>query len=266
MLGPVRTATISEVIARIDEEAASAPDGALAFDGDGTLWSGDVGEDFFAALIEAERVLRPAHEALAREARAEGLDASGSPTDLARRIHAAYIAGTFPEERVCEIMTWAFAGWRASDVDAFARDVLSAVGLEARLHHEAIRIVEHARTRGLDVYLVSASPRAVVHAAARIVGIEAARIASATEVTDAAGVVLCEVDRPIPYGPGKVKRLRDKLRGRPLLSAFGDNAFDVALLSAARVPIAIRPKARLVDRAAEVPGLATLERLERPAT
>jgi phosphoserine phosphatase len=258
----VRTATVTEIVARIDEEAARAPGGALAFDGDGTLWSGDVGDDFFAALLASKRITRAAHDALITEAVAEGVDAEGSASDVGHRIHKAYLAGRFPEERVCEIMTWAFAGWSRADLDAFADDVVRDVGLAGRLHGEALRVIEHATSRGIDVFVVSASPRAVVHAAARVVGVDVARVVSATERVDGE-MVVTEVHRPIPYGPGKVTRLREKLGARPLYGAFGDNAFDVALLRESRVPVAIRPKARLVERAAEIDGLVVLERVER---
>ena len=67
------------------------------------------------------------------------------------------------------------------------------------------------------------------------------------------------VERPIPYGPGKVTRLREHLGAeRSLYAAFGDNVFDVALLSTARVPVAVRPKPRLRAQAAQVPGLVEL--------
>lgn len=261
MLDVVRTATVSEVIARIDAEAARAPGGAVATDGDGTLWSGDIGEDFFAALLQGDRLLATVHEPLAREAEGAGLATDGSAVEIAHRIHAAYLAGTFPEERVCEIMTWAVAGWRADDVDAFAEEVVRAVGLATRLHGEAVRVVEHARSRGVPVHLVSASPRPIVFAAARLVGIDLDHVTAATEETDRDGTVLPSVHRPIPYGEGKVKRLREKLGDRPLYAAMGDNAFDVALLNASRTPIAIRPKARLVARADEVADLVVLEQL-----
>ncbi len=237
------------------------PGGAIAFDGDGTLWSGDIGEDLFEALLEGGRIEEVAHAALAREAEAEKLSTEGGAVAIARRIHAGYAAGTFPEERVCEIMTWAFAGWPGPEADAFADRVLDKVGLEGRLHPEAIRVVEWARSVGVTTYLVSASPRAVVHQAARRVGIAATNIASATEERDVRDVILASVVRPIPYGNGKVMHLRAKLGARPLYAAFGDNAFDVAMLREARTPVAIRPKPRLVERAAEVPNLVTLERL-----
>jgi phosphatidylglycerophosphatase C len=256
----VRTATVADVIGSIENHAREAPGGAVAFDGDGTLWSGDIGEDFFAALLVEDRLTQTARDALAREAAAEGLDTAGSPVEIAHRIHAAYLAGTFPEERVCEIMTWACAGWTRDELDAFATRVMGELGLPARLHGEALRVARWAEERGIAVFLVSASPRAIVDAAARVLGVAVAGIAAATEAVDDRGVVLPSVERPIPYGPGKVTRIREKLGARVLYAAFGDNAFDVALLREAKVPVAIRPKPRLVDRAAEVPDLVILDR------
>jgi phosphatidylglycerophosphatase C len=256
----VKPVTVAEIITLLEEHVAREPGGAIAFDGDGTLWSGDIGEDFFEALLEDGNLSEVAHEALVREAEAERLETSGGAVAVARRIHAGYLAGTFPEERVCEIMTWAFAGWRHDEAEAFAEKVLVKVGLDGRLHTEALRVVAWAREHGVTTYLVSASPRAVVEQAARRVGIELPNVASATEERDAKGVIVASAVRPIPYGPGKVMHLRAKLGARPLYAAFGDNAFDVAMLREARTPVAIRPKPRLVERAAEVPGLLVLER------
>lgn len=257
----MKPVTVVEVLALLQEHVAREPGGAIAFDGDGTLWSGDIGEDFFEALLEDGNIEEVAHAALAREAEAEKLETSGGAVAIARRIHAGYLAGTFPEERVCEIMTWAFAGWPHEEAEAFAEKVLVKVGLEGRLHDEATRVVAWAREHGVATYLVSASPRAVVEQAARRVGIDLANVASATEERDSKGVIVTSVVRPIPYGAGKVMHLRAKLGARPLYAAFGDNAFDVAMLREARTPVAIRPKPRLVDRAAEVPGLLVLERV-----
>jgi phosphoserine phosphatase len=46
-----------------------------------------------------------------------------------------------------------------------------------------------------------------------------------------------------------------------LLAAFGDNAFDVALLAEASVGVAVRPKDALRARAGEVSGLVELARV-----
>lgn len=256
----IATATVGEVTAAIDEARAGAPGGAIAFDGDGTLWSGDIGEDFFVALLERE-LHDDAHEALAREAAAASIDTSGTAREIAHRLHAAYLAGTFSEERICEIIAWAPAGWSDTDLDRFCEEVVVRIDLRARLHREALRVVEHARRAGVDVYLVSASPRPIVEAAARIVGIDLHNVTAVREVRDERGIVRTDVHRPIPYGEGKVTRLREMLGpDRPLYAAFGDNAFDVPMLREAAVSIAIRPKERLLQRAAEVPGLRTLAR------
>lgn len=258
----MKTVTVDELISTIDEAARHEPGGAIAFDGDGTLWSGDVGEDFFVALIE-DGIHASAHEALVREASAEQIDTSGSAREVAHRIHVAYAEGTFPEERVCEIMTWVAAGRPRAELDRFCGEVVEAVGLRKRLHQEAIHVVEHARRVGLDVFLVSASPRAIIEQAAKIVGIDRDNTIAVREICDGAGIVQTAVERPITYGPGKVTRLRERLGPtRVLYAAFGDNAFDVPMLRECRIPVAIRPKARLVDRAAEVPALVVLDRAQ----
>jgi phosphoserine phosphatase len=256
----VQPITPPQAISAIEALAQRAPGGAIAFDGDGTLWAGDIGDDYFTAILE-HGVLDVAREALVREAEREGVDSRGTPREIAHRIHAAYLAGAFPEERVCEIMTWVSAGRERAELDSFCAGVLERVGLRERFHREALSVLEHARRVGWAVYVVSASPRAMVGQAARLLGIAPEHTVAVGEVFDERGVVTCAVERPIPYGPGKVSRLRDKIGARPLYAAFGDNAFDVPLLREASVRLAVRPKARLLDRAAEVPGLMVLERL-----
>jgi phosphatidylglycerophosphatase C len=176
---------------------------------------------------------------------------------VARRIYDAYVAGRFPEERVCELMTWCFAGWTRARVQHFARDVVERVGLPARLHREVLHVLERARAAGIETVLVSASPVAVVLEAGGAVGFDEAHVVAAHPRFDA-DVMRAEVERPIPYGAGKVSRLHERIGDRTLYAAFGDNAFDVALLSSARVPVAVRPKPKLRDRAHEVPGLVEL--------
>ncbi len=258
----MQTATVDEIIRAIDEAARTQPGGAVAFDGDGTLWSGDIGEDFFEAALG-----RGPHEVtrspLAREAVEAGVEVAdgASAHDLAHAIHAAYLAGKFPEERICEIVAWIAGGWTQDDLRAFCKSTVEAIGLRSRLHGEAIRVLRHADSVGIEAYLVSASPLGIVEAAAEVVGIPLERVTAVTERV-VNGVVECGVVRPIPYGEGKVTNLRGRIGlGRPLYAAFGDNAFDVALLRSAQNPVAIRPKQRLVERAHEVPGLRILERI-----
>jgi phosphoserine phosphatase len=67
-----------------------------------------------------------------------------------------------------------------------------------------------------------------------------------------------DVVRPIPYGPGKIHQLEARIGKRPLLAAFGDNVFDVPMLEAARVAVAVDPKPRLLARLKEMPTFAPL--------
>ncbi len=258
MLGRVNLQSGDEVLTHIESIARTRPGGVIATDGDGTLWSGDVGEDLFHAFLGRGRGAPPALDGFRREARAYQLSDAGTGVEVARRIYAAYLDGRYPEERVCELMAWCFGGWMADELRRFAYDVVERGGLSTRVHGELARVLDSARSAGIAIILVSASPRAVVVEAASRVGIAEDHVV-ATETPVAAGIVQPEVNRPIPYGEGKVARLLERIgRDREVVAAFGDNAFDVALLSCAYVRVAVRPKARLRARAHEVEGIVEL--------
>jgi phosphatidylglycerophosphatase C len=249
-----------QIIARIEEASRQHPGGVLAFDGDGTLWDGDVGEDFFHAFVAHGDIRAPAHAQMVQEATEHGRPAGGTGKELAARIYKDYLAGLFPEERVCELMTWICADWTYAEVDAFAGEVLARGGLEARLHKEVRRVVRWAEKSAIEVFLVSASPWAIIDHAARFLGLDDAHVVAAhPQYVD--GKMVASVHRPIPYAAGKVVNLRARLgQTRPLYAAFGDNAFDIALLSEAFIPVAVRPKPRLRERAGEVKKLVEIAR------
>ncbi len=252
--------TAAAVVARIEAARRARPGGAIAFDGDGTLWSGDVGDDFLRAFLAKGRVEPPAAAAMRALADKHGILAPASGSGLPAALYEAYIAGSVPEEPTCEMVAYACAGWLEAEVIAFARDVVTRGGMRARLHAETVSLVEWAAREKIEAFVVSASPSVVVREAARDLGFDAAHVLAATVVvTD--GVVSAEVLSPIPYGEGKVTRLTEKTGARPLYAAFGDNVFDVPLLRAAEVAVAVRPKARLVERAGDVPGLVELAAL-----
>ncbi|CAM3502534.1 HAD family hydrolase [Corallococcus sp. ZKHCc1 1396] len=253
----MRMEQVDETLERIRREVARTPDGVLAFDGDGTLWSGDVGDDLFLALLEHGGVRPEARVALERLGALHGVEAHPDAVTLARGLFAAFEAGRLPEKDTYEMMAWVFAGWHADEVRGFAHDVVARKGVAGRIHPEALRVVEWARGQGVDCYVVSASPRAVVEAAVREVGLTAEFVLACTP-REENGRLLTSVFDPVPYGPGKVSCLRQRT-DRPLCAAFGDNVFDLDLLAAARVPVAIRPKPRLRERASELPALVQLQ-------
>jgi len=254
----VQVQTAEAVWARIEALARAEPGGVVATDGDGTLWQGDVGEDLFHAFIRSGRVEPPALEALRQNALTHGVSDAGTGVDIAHRIYEAYLGGRFPEPRICEMMAWCFAGWRRDEVRALARDVVAGCGLAGRLHPEVLNLIEKARAAGVGVLLVSASPVAVVVEAAGLVGIDADSVIAARPMHDG-DIVVADVEHPIPYAAGKVTRLRERIAGgQTLYAAFGDNAFDAPMLAASRIPVAVRPKARLRACADSVPGIIEL--------
>ncbi len=252
----MRTERVEETLERIRREAELAPGGVLAFDGDGTLWSGDVGDDLFLALLEHGGIRPEAQEALERLAASHGFAPGVPPRELAHQLFAAFEAGRIPEKDIYAMVAWLFAGWRVDAVREFASDVVVRRELRRRIHPETRRVVEWAQGQGIGCYVVSASPLAVVEAAVRELGMDAANVLACTPRTEA-GTVLPGIIEPLPYAAGKVRCLRERT-SQPLYAAFGDNVFDLELLAASRVPVAIRPKPRLRARAAELPSLVQL--------
>jgi phosphoserine phosphatase len=259
----VRLQTPDDVWGRIEALARAEPGGVVATDGDGTLWSGDIGEDLFHAFVEHGRVEPASLEALRCDARDHALSDAGSGPDIARRIYVAYAEGRFPEPRVCELMVWCFAGWTREEMRSFARNVVDKSGLAARLHGEVLHVLERVRAAGIEAFLVSASPIDVVLEAGSRVGFDERHVVAA-HPRYRGDVMVAEVESPIPYGEGKVSRLFERIgAGGSIYAAFGDSGFDVPLLSRARVPVAVRPKPQLRKRASEIHGVVELARAEK---
>lgn len=246
---------------RLREAAGASPSGVVAFDGDGTLWSGDIGEDFLEALLAEDAFSARAGALFTADAARFGVPAREGAKAQLTAIFEAYGHGRFPEDRICELIALAVAGRASSEIAAFSTRLVETRGLRSRLHGESVALLDEARALGLEAFVVSASPRPIVVAAARLVGVDPAHVLAAT-AHEEGGVSTDAIDAPIPYGPGKVVRLRGAIGDRVLVLAAGDNVFDLAMLGEAAVPVAIRPKQRLLARSAEVPRLVALE----PAT
>src|SRR5688572_8622341 len=67
----------------------------LAFDADGTLWSGDVGIDNFEALLERSAILPIAASTLRDEASSSNLPLAQGATAQARILYEAYLRGAY---------------------------------------------------------------------------------------------------------------------------------------------------------------------------
>ena len=238
-----RGVTASELIQELERRRVPGVN-ALAFDGDGTLWSGDVSEDVFSRAVTSELLRDAARPALVEAAAQFSIATTGSASDIAARLFAAYAHGAYPEREVCEMMTWCYAGWTLDELRRFARQALLDVGLAARLNASIGPVLAWARAEGLPTYLVSASPRTIVELAAEHWQIPSTHIlASDAELNGE--VIAPRMNGPVPYGESKC-RVRDRLmNGATWLASFGDNVFDLEMLHAAHLGVAVRPKPAL---------------------
>lgn len=190
---------------------------AVAFDADGTLWRGDVGEDFLrkAALEErypAMKGRRGLFEEYERRVAADPASAYAFCVELLEGASEAEVRG---------------------DGQAFfdAR-------FKGRIFQAAKTLTAALAKAGYDVWVVSASPHWQVVPGALALGIPEERvIAVSCAVTD--GVLRLPVVQPVPCFEGKVRQLQS--RGiRPVL-ALGNGELDLPMLAYAERAIAVAP-------------------------
>jgi phosphoserine phosphatase len=247
----------ARVIALLEQARQPGASG-LTFDADGTLWSGDVGEDVFDSACEEGLLREEARPGLVAVAEAHALPTAGTPSELARAIHQAYRRGLVDELLTCEVMTWGYAGLTTTELVDFARHALTRKGLAARLHAVLAPMFDFARREGLRVIVVSASPALVVAEGLRLASIEVDELAGAPSAVEGGRIVPGLAGR-VPYGPEKVIVGKRLLTGHDWLGTFGDNAFDAEMLRAARIGVAVHPKPALRARLAELPNTVVLE-------
>lgn len=253
---------VGELTALLGEQ--DPKDAIMAFDGDGTLWSGDLGEDLFHAALRESYLLDAARPALLAEVERHGVALGGEPGDangLARALFASYLAGHYPERDTCAMMTWCYAGRSLEDVRALAAAVLKAEKLQARLTPELAPILDWARSRGVRCVLISASPRVIVEPAGEYWGFKSDDVAAATPAVVAGRVAPALAGR-VPYAEGKLSAGKQLFGAARWLASFGDNVFDIDMLRAAELGVAVRPKPKLAPQLSEL-GLRLLAEAPR---
>jgi phosphoserine phosphatase len=252
--------TSDEVLARLAEARRGMPHGVVASDADGTIWDGDVGFDLFGALLAERGVREAARDALAAEARSIGIAAEGDANALATALFAAYGEDRYPHDRAFAMMAWAFAGWHRDELRAFCDWVLDRGGIEERVRPGLRAVFAWAKDNGVDAYVVSASPIEMVLAATARMGLASNRVVAMTPAVDPSGVLQPRLSGPIVYGEGKLAALELTRPGASLLAAFGDSAYDAAMLRVAQVPVAVTPAPALAAIAGTIERLVVLGR------
>jgi phosphoserine phosphatase len=125
--------------------------------------------------------------------------------------------------------------------------VVSHDDVAGRIQREIVPVLEFARERRIRSVLISASPRTVVEAAGALLGFGPHDIAAATPKV-VGGLVVAEMDGPVPYAEDKLTSGRQLFGQTRWLAAFGDNVFDIDMLTTAELGVAVRPKPRLREK------------------
>jgi phosphatidylglycerophosphatase C len=246
-----------ELVARLAVLKGSRREAALAFDADGTLWTGDVGEDVFEAFANDGLLREEARPALAALMEQFGLDSSGDANALGAALLYATHGGFIERLPAYEAMTWGYAGFTVEEFVTRAREAIEGLGMADRLQRELTPVLEWARSERVSTIVVSASPRLVVEAALELSGIAVNAVEGGRPRTEN-GVIVPLMSTPLPYGPVKRAVALAHVREDALLASFGDSDYDLALLESARLGVLVRPKPGLKRLAAERPSLVSL--------
>jgi phosphoserine phosphatase len=190
------------------------PPGVAAFDADGTLWEGDIGEEVLRELIARRHLVEPP------------VDPWGEYEALVKRDPAAGFAFS---GRVMHGLSEALL--RELSAEIFARTVAAQVFPGMRW------LLGELRRLGWEIYVVSASNRWSIEVAVATLGVPATRVrALDVEVVD--GKLTERVYEPIPTLGGKATLLLAAAGRAPDL-AFGNSVLDVPLLLSAGIPVAV---------------------------
>lgn len=200
------------------------------FDADGTLWSEDIGEAFFRWLIAGHLL----------------------PTiDCTKDVYAEY------EERVAanraDGYSWAVQamdGISETSIDLWSRQFAAAW---PNYRPEMVALAHGMAVAGVEVWLVSATNRWTVAAAARRMKLDPTRvIAMSVEVQD--GRLTNRPELPLICNAGKVEAIDNIIGRRPDL-VFGDSMGDFEMMEAAVQPLVVgrndRPANALVTLAGQ---------------
>jgi phosphoserine phosphatase len=211
LLAPPVRALLDDLLTRPGQGSA------VAFDADGTLWRGDVGEELLRWLA-AEQLLpsaqgrRGIYEEYERRLKVDPADAFA---------YAVEIMEDLPEGELVDLCGGFFRRRFEGRVYPWVRQVLPALA-----------------QAGYELWIVSASPLWPVIAGANFLGVSPARVIG-VECARSQGRLTRDVLRPVPCGEGKVARLKEK-GVRPVL-AVGNGDLDLPMLAWSERALVVAP-------------------------
>lgn len=198
---------ISEIRDQIDQALEGVKNPVAAFDADGTLWSHDAGEQFFEFEFKNQLV--------------EGL-----PEDP--WAHYRHLKSEVSKEAAYLWLAQINAGKTLDEVRQWALDCLEA-HKPTPIFPEQKAIIEHLQSKGVDVYVVTASIKWAVEPGAALYGIDHDHVIGITTRIEN-GIVTTEQGGPITYREGKVSGLLEKTNGIAPFYAAGNTEGDLPLL------------------------------------
>ncbi len=210
------------------ESVLSLKPRVVTFDCDGTLWSGDAGEGFFAWELDQDQERRLVPEPVARWARSR---------------HTDYLAGQVAEEIMCGEMVTMHRGLREEVVQQ-ACDAYFSQAIGASIFPEMHELVRCLLASGCEVWAVSSSSQWIIRSAMPFFGIPQNHILAAETAIDN-GIITDRLIR-VPSGPGKPEAIRKAINGA-LDCAFGNSIWDREMLDLSKHPFVINPNPNLKE-------------------
>jgi phosphoserine phosphatase len=195
-----------------------------AFDCDGTLWSGDVGERFFDWELRENHVFPDDRK---RE----------SLSKLWRDRHAAYKRGEVDEKTMCGEMVTLHEGISEKQLMQ-ATTLFFDQFFVVQIFSEMRELIRRLHENGCEIWAVSSSNEWLIRAAMRHFSIPADRILAGKVELD--GEVASNRLIRVPSGPGKPQALRE-VAGKEIDCAFGNSRWDAEMLAMAKHAFAVNP-------------------------
>jgi HAD superfamily phosphoserine phosphatase-like hydrolase len=189
-----------------------------AFDCDGTLWSGDVGEGFFTWELK------------------QGIVSAAVATSMRSR-YADYKAGKVSEDDMCGEMVTMHKGMPETALLRATSDYFEN-SFPGHIFPEMRELVGRLQQNDCDVWAVSSSNEWLIRAGMKHFGIPDNRIlAASVEIDD--GIITDRIVR-LPSGPGKPLALRE-VAMKDIDAAFGNSRWDTEMLAMAKHAFAVNP-------------------------
>jgi len=218
MLHPTITPEFEAALRRVIDETAGESRRVATFDGDNTLWDGDIGEAFLRWLIAGGHLL--------------GVDGIDVWEEYEARVAADRVAGY---------------GWAVQVMQGLPEDRLRGWARQFSYSWPAWRdgmraVVKFLDDSGVEVWIVSASGLLVVHEAAPYMGISQ-EMTLGMEVEVADGLLTDRLKTPMTANAGKVAKIQEAIGVRPI-AAFGDSRGDLEMLDYATQAFVVGQRSR----------------------